>query len=155
MASFGYGLRRRAPIDPFSEAARFPSLAQDDQAEAQSTFADLQNAGVQHLAAQADGANSVAARNDPLQYGSVFSRQHPGAFDAFRDSQRQDVSGGLPRRTELTPLTEPSATDRYAARFASQSTDPSSIATIGQGGHNPGRLLRRGLVNGVPTYDNY
>lgn len=158
MASF-YGMRRRgAPLDPFSDEARFPSLAEDAQARARSTFGDLQTAGMQHLAALADGPNSIAARNDPLRYGSIFSRQHPGAFDAFRDQQRQQDDAGLARRTVAPAASELSATDRYAARFANPAADAAqpatSVAAQGFGGHNPGRLNRRS-VNGVLTFDDY
>lgn len=145
------GLRR------LSATQRFPSLFEDQVQAAQQRQADLSGAADAHLAALDEGPNSVAGRNDPLRYGSVFARQHPGAFDAFNDWQRAQDDAGLARRAAapVAPAApELSATDRYAARFA-QPVDTTSIPPVaaqGFGGHNPGRLNRRS-VNGVPTFD--
>jgi hypothetical protein len=98
------GLRRRGNADPFSDEARFPSLVQDQQNSLRQTFGDIQQAGIEHTAAVAGGPNSIAARFDPMNSGSIFSRQYAGAFDAAHDQLlREDPSnnyynGSLPRR---------------------------------------------------------
>jgi hypothetical protein len=161
MAIGNYGLRRRGEVDPFSTAARFPSLTQDATAQAQSTMDAIRQAGAQHTLAEAGGANSIAARNDPLRYGSVFARENPGVLDAFRAQENAAAApdaGGIQRR--LDAPTEPSATDRYAARFGYDTpTAPAAAppalgapATTSPSSYTPGRLQRR-LVNGIPTYD--
>lgn len=156
MALGNFGLRRRGDLDPFSDAARFPSLVQDATNQAQSTMDAIRLAGAQHTLAEAGGAGSVAARNDPLRYGSVFARENPGVFDAFRAQEREqaapDVSG-IQRRFD-TPA-EPSATERYAARFGygTDTAPPAAApAAAAPSSYTPGRLQRR-LVNGIPTYD--
>ena len=165
MAIGNYGLRRRGEVDPFSTAARFPSLTQDAMAQAQSTMDAIRQAGAQHTLAEAGGANSIAARNDPLRHGSVFARENPGVLDAFRAQENAAAApdaGGIQRR--LDAPTEPSATDRYAARYgydtpttppgapAAAPPTPGTPAATSLSGYTAGRLQRR-LVNGIPTYD--
>lgn len=108
------GLRRRP--DPGSFDARFPGLADDRSSAVDATRRDARSAMQQHMLAQAGGRNSAAAMFDPMKAGSVFSRQYPGLYDAFRDQQRrvdatppQEASVGIQPRP-----TEPSAIDRYA-----------------------------------------
>lgn len=119
-----FGLQRRglAPPDPYSEEARFPALYARNQQAASDTLGAVRDAGLQHAAALMSNPGSIAARNDPLQYGSMFSQQFGGAYDAMRDSERQQnpasgYYGGLTRRSSFTQPaadTQPDAATRYA-----------------------------------------
>lgn len=122
---FSSGIRRRRNAvepDPFSAAARFPTLVERDKQALQTAGADIRGA-------ELGGPNSIAGRFNPLSGGSIFSRQSPGAFDTLRDQQRQaDPSnnfyngGGMERRggaaasQTLTPAAPvDDARTRYAA----------------------------------------
>ena len=102
------GLPRR--YAPGSDDARWPTLAR----ERDNAFAAMQQAGAsalrQHALALAGGSGSTAARFDPLNYGSVFSRQYPGLFDSLRDQQRaapQPSTQGVPTTVRAAPVSAP------------------------------------------------
>ncbi len=78
------GLRRRrgdGTDDPYSDASRFPTLAQDQQADLASAGQAIQDRSI-------FGKNSAAGRFDQLSTGSVFSRQFGGLADTLRDQSR-------------------------------------------------------------------
>lgn len=123
MADLNNGLRRRGgdPADAFSDAARFPTLVQDQQNAFAGASSDL-------AAAAAGGQNSVAGRFNPLDKGSIFSRQFPGAADTARDAMnRADPSNNYYNGPALEPRStgpqELSAGDRYAIDTGYQSAD--------------------------------
>ena len=102
--------------DPFSDAARFPTLVQRDQSALRDAQAGIQGAAL-------GGRNSVAGRFDPLDKGSIFSRQFAGAADALRDAQRPAAALG-PR--PVSQSAELSSIDRYAVDTGYQT--PADIA---------------------------
>jgi hypothetical protein len=122
-------LRRRGAPDPFSDEARFPTLVQDQQN-------DL-SAGLDALRARnIFGKNSVEGRFDPLDHGSIFSRQFGGLADSLRDTQERlnpansyyNGANGLQRRDISQGTADlvagPSAIDRYAADTAQYHVNP-------------------------------
>lgn len=156
---------QRRSLDPFSDAARFPTL--------QTAGQDLADASAQHTAAVAGGPNSVAARFDPLNEGSIFSRQEPGAYDAAHDQQlQQDPSnnyyngGGIARRGDAVaaqPQPQLDATDRYALDTGYQSADSikgqQGLDAIGRyaidtGFTPPAPTLRRRVANSSLSFNN-
>lgn len=113
--------RRRgdADPDPFSDAARFPTLVHDQQAQLRDAQAGIAGAAL-------GGAGSVAARFNPLDKGSIFSRQFAGAADALRDQQNDALQprGVEPQRAPQGQ--DVSARDRYALDTGYQT--PTDIA---------------------------
>ena len=120
--SFFGGIRRRrsADVDPYSDAARFPTLVERDSNALSGAVEAIRDG-------QLGGAGSIAARFDPRDKGSIFSRQFGGAAEALRDQQRQadpsnnyyNGDSGVPAPTSgiRNPL---SAIDRYAALMGYQ-----------------------------------
>lgn len=112
------GLRRRRGDevdDPFSDAARFPTLVQDQRA-------DLADAAQQMRDRSIFGKNSAAGRFDQLSTGSIFSRQFGGLADTLRDQQRAaDPSNNYYNGQDQNPANgtlglrrdEMSASERY------------------------------------------
>ena len=122
MASFDDPLRRRrpgdAPLDPFSDAARFPTLVHDQNNDAQAVSDQIRAAAI-------GGPNSVAGRFNPLDAGSIFARNNPGIIDAARDAERQVLA---PRSSAVSTNgpQELSSIDRYAITTGYQT--PQQIA---------------------------
>jgi hypothetical protein len=112
--------RRGEPdLDPFSDAARFPTLVHDQQNA-------LRSAGVDIQAAAVADPNSIAGRFNPLDKGSIFSRQNPGLADALRDQQNDALQPRATSGPVRQPHDELSAVDRYAITTGYQT--PADIA---------------------------
>lgn len=102
----------RVALDPYSEEARFPTLFADRMREQQAA----QNA---FLAAQGAPSGTIAARENPMRWGSIFQRENPGAFNLFREGQAAQYQRGLDRMPlnegrRQTDRNGDSAIDRYA-----------------------------------------
>lgn len=132
MARYNRGIAR-AQLDPYSEQARFPTLFDD-------RVRDLATAGEQLVAAQGAPSGSIAARENPMRWGSIFQRENPGIFNAIRESQAAQYQRGL---------------DRFSSNMGSTASDrtgESPIDRYARGmGYGPGNVYN---PKGAGTYAN-